>query len=213
MLKQYKKTVILTTLVALLPMLAGLLLWNQLPETIAVHFGANGEPDGWSSRAMAVFGLPAFIAGVNVLCAVGTSADPKKQNIQPKIFKLILWICPVISIICCGGIYAYALELPISMEKLCMILVGVVFIIIGNYLPKCRQSYTVGIKLPWTLASEDNWNRTHRMAGGLWMVGGAVVLLMGLTGKVYVAVFLSVTAVMVLVPTIYSYLLYRKLSN
>ena len=94
-----------------------------------------------------------------------------------------------------------------------MILVGVVFIIIGNYLPKCRQSYTVGIKLPWTLASEDNWNRTHRMAGGLWMVGGAVVLLMGLTGKAYVAVFLSVTAVMVLVPTIYSYLLYRKLSN
>ena len=84
MLKQYKKTVILTTLVALLPMLAGLLLWNQLPETIAVHFGANGEPDGWSSRALAVFGLPAFIAGVNVLCAVAVA---KMQSIRRR-FKV-----------------------------------------------------------------------------------------------------------------------------
>ena len=213
MLKKYKKTVILTTLVTLLPMLAGLLLWNQLPETIAIHFGANGEPNGWSSRAMAVFGLPAFIAAVNVLCAVGTSADPKNQNIQPKIFKLILWICPVISIICCGGTYAYALELPVSMEKLCMILVGVVFIIIGNYLPKCRQSYTVGIKLPWTLDSEENWNRTHRMAGGLWMAGGAVLMLLSLLGQISVFIFLPVVLMMTLVPTVYSYLLYRKLNG
>ena len=213
MLKKYKKTVILTTLVALLPVLAGLLLWNQLPESIAIHFGANGEPDGWSSRALAVFGLPAFIAGVNVLCAIGTSTDPKNQNIQPKIFKLILWICPVISIICCGGTYAYALEIPVSMEKLCMILVGVVFIIIGNYLPKCRQSYTVGIKLPWTLDSEENWNRTHRMAGGLWMAGGAVLMLLSLLGQISVFIFLPVVLVMTLVPTVYSYLLYRKLNG
>lgn len=210
MLKKYKKTVIISTLVALLPMVVGILLWNQLPESIATHFGANGEPDGWSSRAFAVFGLPAFIAGVNVLCAVGTSADPKKQNIQPKIFKLILWICPMVSILCCGGVYAYALGLPVSMEKLCMIFVSVVFIIIGNYLPKCRQSYTIGIKLPWTLASEDNWNRTHRMAGGLWMAGGAVLMLMSLLGQISAFIFLTVVLVMTLVPTVYSYLLYRK---
>lgn len=210
MLKKYKKTVIISTLVALLPMVVGILLWNQLPESIATHFGANGEPDGWSSRAFAVFGLPAFIAGVNVLCAVGTSADPKKQNIQPKIFKLILWICPMVSILCCGGVYAYALGLPVSMEKLCMIFVSVVFIIIGNYLPKCRQSYTIGIKLPWTLASEDNWNRTHRMAGGLWMAGGAVLMLMSLLGQISAFIFLPVVLVMTLVPTVYSYLLYRK---
>ena len=213
MLKKYKKTVILTTLLSLLPVLAGVLLWNQLPETIAIHFGANGEPDGWSSRGMAVFGLPAFIAAVNVLCAVGTSADPKNQNIQPKIFKLILWICPVISIVCCGGTYAYALELPVSMEKLCMILVGVVFIIIGNYLPKCRQSYTIGIKLPWTLASEENWNRTHRMAGGLWMAGGAVIALMALVGVISPGLFVTVALVMTMVPVVYSYLFYRKESN
>lgn len=212
MLKNYKKTLIITTLISLLPMVAGILLWNQLPETIATHFGTNGEPDGWSSRAFAVFGLPAFLAGVQLLCAFGTTADPKKQNIQPKIFKLILWIVPLISLVCCGGIYAYALGLPVSMEKLCMIFVGVVFIIIGNYLPKCRQSYTVGIKLPWTLASEENWNRTHRMAGGLWMAGGAVLTLLSLLGQISALIFLPVVLVMTLVPTVYSYLLFRKLS-
>lgn len=94
-----------------------------------------------------------------------------------------------------------------------MILVGVVFIIIGNYLPKCRQSYTVGIKLPWTLDSEENWNRTHRMAGGLWMAGGAVLMLLSLLGQISVFIFLPVVLVMTLVPTVYSYLLYRKLNG
>ncbi len=213
MLKQYKKTVILTTLMALLPMLVGVLIWDQLPETVATHFGANGEPNGWSSRAMAVFGLPGFIAAANVLCAVATSMDPKKQNIQPKIFKMILWIIPLCSWICSGATYAYALGIPVSMEKLCLSFVGIVFLVIGNYLPKCRQSYTVGIKVPWTLDNEEVWNRTHRMAGGLWMAGGAVALLMGLTGLVYSVVLVGLLIVMVLVPVIYSYLLYRKLSN
>ena len=213
MLKQYKKTVILTTLMALLPMLVGVLLWDQLPETVATHFGANGEPNGWSSRAMAVFGLPGFIAAANVLCAVATSMDPKKQNIQPKIFKMILWIIPLCSWVCGGATYAYALGIPVSMEKLCLSFVGIVFLVIGNYLPKCRQSYTVGIKVPWTLDNEEVWNRTHRMAGGLWMAGGAVALLMGLTGLVYSVVLVGLLIVMVLVPVIYSYLLYRKLSN
>ena len=213
MLKQYKKTVILTTLMALLPMLVGVLLWDQLPETVATHFGANGEPNGWSSRAMAVFGLPGLIAAANVLCAAATAMDPKKQNIQPKIFKMILWIIPLCSWVCGGATYAYALGIPVSMEKLCLSFVGIVFLVIGNYLPKCRQSYTVGIKVPWTLDNEEVWNRTHRMAGGLWMAGGAVALLMGLTGLVYSVVLVGLLIVMVLVPVIYSYLLYRKLSN
>ena len=210
MLKNYKKTLIAATIVNLLPMVVGVLLWNQLPERIAVHFGVNGEPDGWGSRAFVVFGLPAFLAAMELLCAFATAADPKKQNIQPKIFKLVLWSVPVISLVCCGGIYAYALGLDVDMEKLVTALFSVVFIIIGNYLPKCRQSYTIGIKLPWTLESEDNWNRTHRMAGGLWMAGGVVLALMSLLGKTSVAIFLAVVIAMVLVPTVYSYLLYLR---
>ena len=89
------------------------------------------------------------------------------------------------------------------------ILIGLLFIVIGNYMPKTKQSYTMGIKLPWTLASEENWNRTHRLAGFLWVIGGVYFLAMTFIGWSLVA-FLIPLAVMVLVPAVYSYLLYRK---
>lgn len=213
MLKKYKKTLIITTLVSLLPMVVGVALWNRLPETVAIHFDANNQPNGWCSRTLAVFGLPVFMAAINLLSAFATAADPKKQNVQPKIFKLILWICPLCSWLCCGMTYTYALGITVSMAEFATVFCGVLFIIVGNYLPKCRQTYTIGIKLPWTLASEENWNRTHRMAGGLWMAGGVVITVMSLLGKVSAPIFLAVSLIMTLVPVVYSYLFYRKESN
>ncbi len=210
MLKRNKKTVVVTTIITVLPMLVGLLLWNRLPEQIATHFDANGNPDGWSSRFVAVFGLPLILLGAHLLCTFGTLADPKKKNIQDKIFRLILWAVPVISLVTSSAVYLYALNVPVDMALVCSVLVGAVFIVVGNYLPKCRQSYTVGIKLPWTLADEDNWNRTHRLAGGLWMAGGALILLAALIGLDQAWLFLCIAAVMVLVPTVYSFLLYLK---
>jgi uncharacterized membrane protein len=75
-------------------------------------------------------------------------------------------------------------------------------------LPKCKQSHTIGIKLPWTLESEENWNKTHRFAGKLWVVCGLLVLALSFWGNIYV--MLGITLLMVFVPTIYSYIIYRK---
>lgn len=213
MLKRNKKTLIITCIIILLPAVVGLLLWNRLPEQIATHFDANGNPDGWSSRGFAVFGLPLFILGCQLLCTFGTLADPKKKNIQDKIFKLILWVCPFVSVLCGCGIYAYALGLPVNMTDIAGVLTGIMFIVVGNYLPKCRQSYTVGIKLPWTLADEDNWNRTHRLAGWIWMVGGALILIAPLFAEMSLALIMGALAAMVLVPTVYSFVLYLKKQN
>jgi len=88
------------------------------------------------------------------------------------------------------------------------ILVGLTLAIIGNYLPKCKQNYTIGIKIPWTLNSEENWNRTHRFAGRLWMVCGLAIMLTGFIGGFWV--FLPIVLLMVLVPFLYSYILYRR---
>lgn len=211
MLKRNRKTVILTTMIAALPILVGLLLWSRLPETIATHFDANGEPNGWSSRAFAVFGLPAFLVAVHLLCTFGTLMDPKRKNIQDKMYKLVLWICPVISIFTCGGVYLYALGVHVDMACTAELLVSVLFIVIGNYLPKCRQSYTMGIKLPWTLNDEENWNATHRFGGRVWMGGGVVMLVLSLLGVARnKGVLLGLILVMVLAPTAYSYLYYRR---
>ncbi|MBI9095831.1 MAG: SdpI family protein [Sphaerochaeta sp.] len=87
---------------------------------------------------------------------------------------------------------------------------ALLFLVIGNYLPKCKHNYTVGIKIPWTLASEENWNRTHRFAGWVWIIASILLLVSALTGWfVPVVVIISMTA-MVAGPVIYSFLFYRR---
>ena len=210
MLKRNKLTIILTALITAAPMLLGLALWSRLPETIATHFDMNGVPNGWSSRAFTVFGLPLFLVAVHLLCAFGTMMDPKRKNIQDKMYKLVLWICPVISVLVCTTVYLYALGVNVDMARTAEVMVGILFIIIGNYLPKCRQSYTMGIKLPWTLHDEENWNATHRFGGWLWMAGGVAYLLLALLGVRSTALMLAFLLVMVLAPTVYSYLYYLR---
>lgn len=210
MLKRNRRLFFLTAVIAVSPMIIGLLLWNQLPDTIATHFDFQGTPNGWSSKGFAVFGLPLFLLGIHVLCAVVTAADPRRQNIHDKLYRLVLWICPLISLLACCSVYLYALGTHVDVTTISGCLIGVLFIIIGNYLPKCRQNYTIGIKLPWTLASEDNWNHTHRLAGWLWIAGGVILLLGILFGFLRSWILLPIVLVMVLIPTVYSYFYYRK---
>ena len=206
-----KKEIIISTLICLLPILAGLYLYDRLPETIATHFGANGEANGWSSRAFAVFGLPAFMAGINLLVWFALHTDPKKKNMNPALRALALWIAPTLSVLMNAMTLGNALGYATHIEIVTPLLVGLLFIVVGNYLPKTKQSYTMGIKLPWTLASEENWNRTHRIAGFLWVLGGAVTILLTLL-RIWSPwlLFTLITLLLVLVPTVYSFLLYKK---
>ena len=211
MIKENKKKLIITSIIILVPIIIGLILWNKLPDKIPTHWNSAGEVNGWSSKSFAVFGLPGFLFAVHWVCLLASSADPKKQNIEGKVLNIVFWICPVISVLGAVLMYGTALGMEFRVEKIIPSLVGVVFIVIGNYLPKCKQSYTMGIKLPWTLNDEENWNRTHRLGGKLWVVCGLVVILsMFLPNKFMVAIFLSVVAVAVFVPTVYSYLLFRE---
>ena len=204
-----KKTLVITSLICLLPIIVGALVYKRLPETIATHFDLNGNPDGWSSRAFAVFGLPAILLAVNLLLPFMLRADPKHENMSGALVNITIWTIPVLSLICSGLTLGRALGYDVRIERVLPVFMGVLFILIGNYLPKTKQSYTMGIKLPWTLASEENWNRTHRLAGFLWVLGGVYFIVMSFIGW-SVPAFVIPLAVMVLVPMVYSYLLYRK---
>jgi len=208
MIKKNLKTMIITSIIILAPIVVGLILWDQLPAELATHFGENGEPNGWSSKEFAVFGMPLFLLAVHWFCAFFTGVDPKKENISNKMMTLVLWICPVVAIFGCGSTYMYALDDSINTTIMGVLLVGCMFLVVGNYMPKMKQSYTLGIKLPWTLNSEENWNRTHRLAGGLWMIAGVCVIIGGFA-EVFWVVFVALL-VAVLVPTVYSYMLYKK---
>ena len=204
-----KKTLVITSLICLLPIIVGALVYKRLPEMIATHFDLNGNPDGWSSRAFAVFGLPAILLAVNLLLPFMLRADPKHENMSGALVNITIWTIPVLSLVCSGLTLGRALGYDVRIERVLPVFMGVLFILIGNYLPKTKQSYTMGIKLPWTLASEENWNRTHRLAGFLWVLGGIYFIVVSFIGW-SVTAFVIPLAVMVLVPMVYSFLLYRK---
>ena len=208
MIKKNWKVLVITSVITLLPILAGLILWNQLPEQMPTHWNAAGEVDGWSSKPFAVFGLPLILLAAQWLCTLGVGADPKKNNHPEKILHLVLWIIPVLSVVLFAITYAVALGKEVRMEVVMPVFIGILFAIIGNYLPKCKQNYTIGIKIPWTLNSEENWNRTHRFAGRLWVICGIAIMLTGFFGGFWV--FLPIVLLMVIVPCIYSYVLNRK---
>lgn len=208
MIKQNKKLLILTSLVMLIPIAIGLLLWNKLPEKVPSHWDFGGNVDGWSSKAFTVFFFPGLLLAIHWLCVLASAADPKHKNYHPKMLTLVLWICPMIGLVVCTLVYAAALGYALKVEVIMPLLVGLMFIIVGNLLPKCRQSYTMGIKLPWTLASEENWNKTHRLAGKLWVLGGIVIMASAIIGSFWI--LLGVLILTVAIPTLYSYLYYRN---
>ena len=208
MIKKNLKLLIITSIIILLPIVAGLALWNQLPEQVPSHWSAAGEVDGYVSKAFFVFVLPSMMLALQWLCVVVTSNDPKKQNHPEKVLQLVFWLIPVLTVVLSALTYATAMGGSVRVEMITPVLLGVVFVAIGNYLPKCKQNYTIGIKISWTLASEENWNRTHRLAGWVWTVGGIVMLLSGFLGILWFTIVPAL--VMALVPVIYSFVLYKK---
>ena len=210
MLKANRKTLIITSTVTILPVLIGIICWDRLPDVMATHFGMNNEANGFSSKAFAVFGLPLVLLAVLWVGAFVTAHDPKRQNISPKMFSLMLWIAPAISLVAAATVYPVNLGYELDIAFFGELLLGLMFTIIGNYLPKARQNYTIGIKIPWTLANEENWNRTHRLAGYLWMICGILMVLISLTRFVPAEWLVGIFLIMVLVPCIYSFWLYAK---
>jgi len=206
-----KKMIFLTSLLVLIPMIVGLILWNRLPEEIPVHFNSSGEPDNYASKAFAVFFIPLFLWGVHLLMGFITLADPKKQNISDKVFMLMLYISPAAGIFGALVMYTGALNLPVSVNLVGNLFLGIVFLLVGNYMPKTRQNYTIGIKIPWALNDTENWNKTHRFAGIVWIICGAVLIINAFLDIIWI-VPVSI-AIAALLPTAYSFLLYVRKSK
>ena len=212
MIKENKRILMITSLIILLPVLVGLLLWNQLPEQVPVHFNSEGIADSYQSKLWGVVFVYLLVFACHWFAAIVTSVDPRRRNISSKIYRLVLWICPVISIFMGIVIYGTALKWPwVNVNVMANLVVGVIFVFTGNYLPKCRQNYTIGIKLPWTLSDTENWDRTHRFAGKIWMLCGVLEIIVGFLPIARFEIVMIALILLATVPVaLYSYLLYRK---
>ncbi|MDO5544526.1 MAG: SdpI family protein [Eubacteriales bacterium] len=210
MIRKHKMELIVSSSVILFPILIGLILWNKLPETMTTHWGFDGQPDGCGSLPFAVFVPYLCLLAGHWLCILVTAKDPKNQGRNWKPIRLMVWIMPVLSNVCGAIMYSLALGVKVSVSGIMVAAIGLMFIAIGNYLPKCRQNYTIGIKVPWTYTSEENWNATHRFGGRVWMIGGAVMMLCALLPAGWNAGVMIVGAVLLgVIPIAYSYFYYR----
>ncbi len=211
MFKKFKKELMISSLFTLLPILVGLVLWNKLPDQMATHWGVNNQPDGWAKKGVAVFAMPLILVGLQWLGMWVSTLDSQMQKQNKKAMRMIFWIIPCISIFASCMMYSVALGHAVSITSAPCILLGLMFVLIGNYLPKTTKNWSLGIKVIWALNDEENWNATHRFAGKLWFFGGMVMMLgIFLPGEYSIYVMLPVTLILAVVPALYSYLYYKK---
>lgn len=129
--RKNKKLIAITSLIALLPMVAGVLLWKELPNTIATHFGFGNVPNGWSGKEAAVFGIPLFCLIAHLLCAFAVPSQPKGKNMNGKAYKMLLLLCPGASLVCGVSIYGYALSWNVNIEMCVKVFLVCVLLFVG----------------------------------------------------------------------------------
>ncbi len=191
-------------------------LWAlpQLPERVATHWGMNGQPDDWSSPAFAAFLMPGLMAFLSLLFAVLPSIDPLKKNYEFHgsvyflLVNVIVAFTGVVHVIVLGA----ALGWPISISRAIPALIGVLFVFIGNLLPRIRPNWFMGIRTPWTLSSEQVWRKTHRVGGYAFTLAGLAFIVISFLGRGPAGTRLMLWLVfpIVLWPVLYSYLEWRK---
>lgn len=211
MIRNHKWKAIISSVVILLPMVFGLIMWNQLPANMVSHWGADGVADSTAPKAFMVFGMPLILLALQWLMVLLESLLQKGRPQNHKIVALVYGIIPVTSLVVHAFIYSVALEKDWDLFALIPVLIGTLFIFIGNYLPKTTRNRTIGIKLPWTMGNDENWLKTHRLGGRLWFWSGLVLVATALLPiKITVAAMIFMIIVCVVIPTVYSYSIYKK---
>ena len=198
MIKKNMWKMIIASIAIILPGLLGLFLINQLSVEIP------GLPQG-------LIWLPLVLVAFQWLCAVFSAKDVKGEEQNAKVFNVVIWIIPVLSWFSCGIIYATALGVVQDLAQYSFLLFGLIFVVLGNYLPKCKQSFTTGIKIKWTLSNEENWYATHRLAGKIWVICGFLsAACVCLPMEIGMIVMFTLIFFACLIPTVYSYKYYKK---
>lgn len=191
-----------------------LIFYKRLPSELPIHFNMNNQADSFASKEMALFGVNGFMLVLYLFCYFITNKDPKVENQGDKVLNVVLIFVPILAILTSAITISYGLNYRPRIDLYLNLALSIMFILIGNYLPKTKRNYTLGIKLPWTLASDYVWEKTHRLAGYLWVIGGLVSFIGTILFKDHISyIFVGAIIIMVFIPMIYSYLIYEKIKK
>ena len=216
-----KGSILAMWLLALLPLVLVAVFYARLPDEVPMHWGFDGQVDGWGPKYMILVTalIPAVIL---LLIAVVPKIDPRSENFQ-KFGGIYRGFLAGIVLFMCGISWLSELTvynvLPDGSSLVGVLVsggIGILFILLGNYMPRIKQNYTFGCRTPWALADEHNWNRTQRMGGITFVVMGVALLFLGLFAKA-LGEGLTLGALLVVIfggviwIYVYSFLVFKKI--
>ncbi|MBJ2127122.1 SdpI family protein [Flavobacterium sp. IB48] len=191
-------------------------VWNSLPEIVPIHWNSKGEIDGWGNKFTLIgmlFILPVF---TYIIMSVISKIDPKKKMslMGGKLYQFKFVLVLFMSILALFIIYSTKSQ-SISIPSFIFVLVGALFVILGNYFKVIQPNYFIGIKTPWTLENQEVWKKTHLFAGKLWFIAGLIIIVGSLIfeSSAFSKVFLTIVFGIAIIPIFYSYLKYRSLKK
>ena len=190
--------------------------WTQLPAdaSIPIHWGVDGQANGFAPKPIGLFLLPAITIAITALFAVIPRVEPRRANLERSgTAYRATWVAVVtlMGVIHAAAIAA-ALGTQFDITRVVLSGVGALFVVIGNYLPKVRPNYLMGIRTPWTLTSDVSWQKTHRLGGRLFVLEGLVLIVFGLIGlspQWLAALIIAGIVIMLVVVFAYSYQVWK----
>ncbi|HKL91322.1 MAG TPA: SdpI family protein [Allomuricauda sp.] len=199
--------------IVLLPFLYLAYVWNQLPAQVPLHYNIKGEVDRYGDKSELIL-IPIMTSLlIYVIFLAVPHIDPKKQiQKMGKKYDTLKWVITTFMSVLALFIIYTAKNQSFANPNYILLLCGVLFILLGNYFKTIKANYFIGIRTPWTLENESVWKETHKLGGKIWFAGGLLVILSSLIfdERTNFIIFMTIIAVMVLVPVVYSYLLFKK---
>ncbi|MER2141727.1 MAG: SdpI family protein [Priestia megaterium] len=202
--------------ITLLTLVAWLIALPHLPATMPIHWGANGEADGFATKINAMILTVGIMVLIYFIIAFVPRIDPRKENYKyfSKTYNIVLNAVLLLFFFVNMSTILQGLGYNVPMAYIAPIMAGLVFIIIGNYLQRVRSNYFMGIRTPWTLSNETVWKKTHRLSGKIFFIGGLLILISAFLPDGYKSVIMWGSIVLcVAIPYLYSYLAYKKEMN
>ena len=205
------KSLVITSIVCLLPIILGLMFYNELPETIAIHWGINNNPNGYFSKPAFVFGMPIMMVALQIFCCVCSDLSDKNPEANKKAVTVYKWIIPILAIILYIVTIMYALGNNLDIRKIVMVVLGIIFIISGNYMPKVRGDYYMNLKAFWVKNKDEKLvNKAAKLSGYALIIGGILCILSILFKPVASIIVIGVMVLYTLFIYLYVYLKSRK---
>lgn len=212
-MRKTNKVFLLSSILCITPIIFGLFVYNSLPMQIPTHWNINGEASRYSSKFFAIIVLPLFMFICDFVMKLFIINDPKKRLYPKQLMVIIALILPMLNILIFSmQMLQVSGNVVFSVNTIIFVFIGILFILFGLYLPKVKQNYVIGIKTPCTLNDENNWNKTHKVGGYIFLISGVLFFINGVCNfSKSISIILIILSIAVfIIPVIYSFYLYKK---